>query len=68
MKKARLVSKQPHKHRYKVTEDESKIAPNSLQRKFVVDAPNKVCCGDVTYIWAGTQWVYLVDPEIILSP
>ncbi|NOZ51821.1 MAG: DDE-type integrase/transposase/recombinase [Gammaproteobacteria bacterium] len=25
----------------------------------MVDAPNKVWCGDVTYIWAGTQWLYL---------
>lgn len=59
MKDASLVSKQPHKHRYKVAEDESRIAPNVLQREFVVDAPNKVWCGDVTYIWAGTRWMYL---------
>ena len=59
MKAANLVSKQPHKHRYKIAEDESKIAPNILQRQFNVDAPNKAWCGDVTYIWAGTQWLYL---------
>lgn len=54
-----ITSKQPHKHRYKITEDESKTAPNLLQRKFPVDGPNQVWCSDVTYIWAGTQWLYL---------
>jgi len=59
MKEANISSKQPHKHRYKIAEDESKIAPHLLQREFNVEAPNKVWCGDVTYIWAGTQWLYL---------
>lgn len=59
MKEANISSTQPHKHKYKIAEDESKIAPNVLQREFTVKAPNKVWCGDVTYIWAGTQWLYL---------
>lgn len=59
MKEANISSKQPHPHKYKIAEDESRIAPNLLQRKFDVDAPNTVWCGDVTYIWAGTQWLYL---------
>ncbi len=59
MKEANISSKQPRQHSYKIAEDESKIAPNLLQRKFDVDAPNTVWCGDVTYIWAGTQWLYL---------
>ena len=59
MKEADISSKQPHKHKYKIAEDESKIAPNLLQREFLVKEPNKVWCGDVTYIWAGTQWLYL---------
>jgi putative transposase len=59
MKEVKIHSKQPHKHTYKVAENESKIAPNLLQRKFTVQAPNEVWCGDVTYIWAGTQWLYL---------
>jgi len=59
MKEACISSKQPHKHKYKMAEEESKIAPNLLQREFDVGAPNKIWCGDVTYIWAGTQWLYL---------
>ena len=59
MKEAGIKSKQPNKHKYKIAEDESKIAPNLLQREFAVKAPDKVWCGDVTYIWAGTQWLYL---------
>lgn len=59
MREANISSKQPHKHRYKIAEDESRVAPNLLKREFTVEAPNKVWCGDVTYIWAGTQWLYL---------
>ena len=59
MKEANISSKQPHKHKYKIAEEESKIAPNLLEREFSVEAPNQVWCGDVTYIWAGTHWLYL---------
>jgi len=59
MREANIRSKQPHKHTYKIAEAESRIAPNVVQRQFKVDAPNTVWCGDVTYIWAGTQWLYL---------
>ncbi|VAX00559.1 Transposase InsO for insertion sequence element IS911 [hydrothermal vent metagenome] len=59
MKEVNIQSKQPNKPKYKVAQEESKIAPNLLQREFNVDASNKVLCGDVTYIWAGTQWLYL---------
>jgi putative transposase len=59
MKEANVASKQTRKHRYKIAEDESRIAPNHLDRAFEVDQPNRVWCGDVTYIWAGTQWMYL---------
>ena len=59
MREAGIQSKQAPKHRYKVAEEESVIAPNLLEREFQVAAPNKVWCGDVTYIWAGEQWLYL---------
>jgi putative transposase len=59
MKEANIVSTQQRKHRYKIADQESKIAPNLLQREFTVTAPNTIWCGDVTYIWAGKQWLYL---------
>ena len=59
MREAGIQSKQAPKHRYKVAEEESVIAPNLLEREFQVEAPNQVWCGDVTYIWAGVQWLYL---------
>jgi putative transposase len=58
MAEAGLESRQPG-HRYKKTGGEAEIAPNHLNREFTVSRPNEVWCGDVTYIWAGTCWVYL---------
>ena len=59
MKEAKLVSKQPGAHRYKVANHERPDIPNHLNREFAVSAPNRVWCGDITYIWAGMAWVYL---------
>ncbi len=59
MIEADISSKQAKKHKYKIAKKESKIAPNLLNRQFNVDAKNTYWCGDVTYIWAGTQWMYL---------
>jgi putative transposase len=59
MKEAGLVSTQARKHRYKITGDESKMAPKLLNREFNVKSKNQVWCGDVTYILSGTQWLYL---------
>jgi putative transposase len=59
MKEAGLESRQEHTHRYKLATDEAKYAPNYLARTFTVQHPNKVWCGDVTYIWAGHCWLYL---------
>ena len=59
MREAGIFSKQTRKHRYRIAAGESRIAPNHLERAFAVSRPNQVWCGDVTYIWAGTRWVYL---------
>ena len=59
MKETGLISKQKKKHRYKIAQEESVIAENKLNREFTVAKPNHVWCGDVTYVWAGTQWLYL---------
>lgn len=59
MKETGLVSKQHKTHRYKVANDDSHVAENHLNRKFRVEQPNQVGCSDITYIWAGTRWLYL---------
>ena len=59
MKSLGLVSKQQKAHRYRIAAEESVIAPNHLARAFAVDKPNQVWCGDVTYVWVGTGWLYL---------
>ena len=33
--------------------------PNTLNRVLDVPEPNKVWCGDITYIWAQGKWHYL---------
>jgi len=59
MQEADLTSKQPGQHKYKAATKPSDIAENHLNREFTVSQPNKVWCGDVTYIWSGNQWLYL---------
>ena len=59
MRDTGLISSQPRKHRYKIVNDEPTIAPNLLKRQFNVDVINQVWCGDVTYVWSGTKWLYL---------
>jgi putative transposase len=58
MAEANLTSKQPG-HKYKKTGGEADVAPNHLNREFRVTGPNQVWCSDITYIWAGTCWLYL---------
>lgn len=59
MKEAALVSKQPGSHAYKTVDVERLDIPNHLDREFEVQAPNKVWCGDITYVWADNRWHYL---------
>ncbi len=35
------------------------VAPNLLERKFTVSAPNKVWVTDITYVRVGRKWCYL---------
>lgn len=35
------------------------VAPNRLQRRFQVPAPNQVWVTDITYLWTQRGWVYL---------
>jgi putative transposase len=57
MKEAGLASKQPGKHSYRVREHVSCLAGNNLDRCFRVDAPNKVWCGDITFIRTKAGWL-----------
>jgi len=59
MKKLELVSCQLPSHKYKRTRKEHIDIPNQLNRQFSVSEPNKIWCGDVTYIWIGNRWAYL---------
>ena len=35
------------------------VAPNLLNRQFVIDCPNRVWVSDITYIWTTEGWLYL---------
>ena len=59
MRELGLISKQPGSHAYKKATVERPDIPNTLNRKFDVPEPNKVWCGDITYIWAQGKWHYL---------
>ena len=59
MKSLAVVSCQLPRHAYKRGGDEHPAAPNLLDRQFDVSAPDRVWCGDVTYIWTGKRWAYL---------
>lgn len=58
MKEQGLTSKQPGPHAYKVANVEIPDIPNKLNREYDVEAPNRVWCGDITYIWTGSGWHY----------
>ena len=48
--------------RYRVTTDSKHsypVAPNLLQRRFEASRPDQIWVGDMTYLSAGSQWLYL---------
>jgi putative transposase len=50
------------KRKYKATTDSGHalpVAPNIVNREFVVDTPNKVWASDLTYVWTMEGWLYL---------
>ena len=60
MKLAGVAAKQRKK--FKATTDSNHqlpVAPNFLQRKFSIAAPNCIWVGDITYIWTSEGWLYL---------
>ncbi|WP_205247828.1 IS3 family transposase [Escherichia coli] len=59
MKYLNLSSCQPGKHQYKNARQEHTSLPNLLERQFAVPEPDRVWCGDITYLWAGNRWCYL---------
>ena len=59
MKDLGLVCCQLPRHAYKKALQPHVAIPNELSRQFDVNAPNRVWCGDVTYIWTGQRWSYL---------
>ena len=54
-----LTSHQPVKHRYRVNADNSPALPNLLNRQFNPAAPNRVWCGDISFIRLQDRWCYL---------
>jgi len=60
MEQLGLRSRQPSGPKYKKANNEHLAVPNILKRDFDVENPHQVWCGDVTYIWIGKRWAYLV--------
>lgn len=50
MREMNLISKQPGSHAYKKATVERLDIPNALDREFNARSPNKVWCGDITYV------------------
>lgn len=59
MREMNLISKQPGSHAYKKAPVERPDIPNVLDRGLSVASPDKVWCGDITYVWAEGRWRYL---------
>lgn len=59
MQECGLTSRQPVKHRYRMSEDSNPALPNMLNRQFNPAAPNRVWCGDISFIRLRDTWCYL---------
>jgi putative transposase len=67
-KKLGLCCKQ--KRRFKATTDSKHdlpIAPNLLDQRFTVEAPDRVWTGDLTYIATDEGWLYLAGLKDLYS-
>lgn len=51
-----LSSCQPGKHQYKHARQAHTCLLNLPERQFAVPKPDRVWCGDITYIRAGNRW------------
>jgi transposase InsO family protein len=60
MRQLGLKAKAARKYRATTDSSHSKpVAPNVLNREFKPTAPNRVWCGDITYLWTDEGWMYL---------
>lgn len=59
MQAGQLVSTQPGPRKFRRAETEDEIVPNQLNRAFQPTAPDRVWCGDITYILMAGRWAYL---------
>lgn len=68
MKYLNLSSCQPGKHQYKNARQEHTSLPNLLERQFAVPEPDRVWCGDITYLWAGNRCQRRMKSDPLISP
>jgi len=60
MKQQGLESKSKRKFKATTNSNHGRpVAPNLLNREFLVDQPNTVFAGDITYVWTDEGWLYL---------
>ncbi len=59
MQACQLVSTQPGQPKFRVAQEAAEAVPNQLNRAFQPTAPNRVWCGDITYLRVAGQWAYL---------
>ncbi|KGA34624.1 transposase [Pectobacterium odoriferum] len=59
MQECGLTSNQPVNHRYRINDDNSMALPNLLSQQFNPAAPNRVWCGDISFIRVQDKWCYL---------